>query len=112
MRHRLNKLTDSIDRYHDLRVRGLIKDPPNLTQGEYPKDLEELVNGIELLDGKKVRFLRERDLTDPITGKKEWITKSSTDEIDSTFSDKNNVFDVHSASGRLSLDGRTRYNEW
>lgn len=112
LRAHIRKITDAIDRYHDLRVKGMIKSPPNITQGEYPKDLEELVEGVELLDGKKVRFLRERDLTDPMTGQKEWDTRSTTDELDTTMSDDNNIFDVHSKSSALSLDGKTRYNEW
>lgn len=112
LRNRIRKITDAIDRYHDLRVRGMIKNPPNITQGEYPKDLEELVEGVELLDGKKVKFLRERDLIDPMTGQKEWLTRSTTDDLDSTMSDENNVFDVHSKSTSPSLDGKTRYNEW
>lgn len=112
LRTRIRKITDAIDRYHDLRVKGLIKNPPSITQGEYPKDLEELVEGVELMDGKKVRFLRERDLIDPMTGEKDWVTRSSTDDLDSRMSDENNVFDVHSSSTRLALDGKTRYNEW
>lgn len=112
LRDRIRTITDGIDRYHDLRVRGQIKTPPDVTQGEYPKDLEELVEGVELIDGKKVRFLRERDLIDPITGKPEWTTLSTTDDLDSSFSDENNIFDVHSTSSRMSLDGKTRYNEW
>lgn len=112
LRMRIRKITDAIDRYHDLRVKGLIKTPPSITQGEYPKDLEELVEGVELLDGKKVKFLRQRDLTDPVTGKEKWLTRSTTDDLDSTMSDENNVFDVHSSSTQLSLDGKTRYNEW
>ncbi len=112
LRERLRKITDAIDRYHDLRVKGLIKDPPSTTQGEYPKDFEELVKGVELMDGKKVKFLRVRDLIDPMTGRNEWDTKSSTDEPDSSFTDENNIFDVRSKSTALSLDGKTRYNEW
>jgi general secretion pathway protein G len=112
LRASIRKITNAIDHYHDLRVKGMIKNPPNITQGEYPKDLEELVEGVELLDGKKVRFLRERDLTDPMTGQKEWDTRSTTDELDTTMSDDNNLFDVHSKSNALSMDGKTRYNEW
>jgi len=112
LRERLRKITDAIDRYHELRVTGQIKDPPSVTQGDYPKDLEELVKGVELIDGKKVKFLRERDLIDPMTGKKEWKTRSSTDDPDSYFSDDNNVFDVRSTSEAKALDGKTRYNEW
>lgn len=112
LRQKIRKITMAIDRYHDLRVKGLIKDPPDNTQGEYPKDLEELVEGVELADGKKVRFLRERDLIDPITNEAEWDTRSSTDDLDSSFTNEHNVFDVRSKSRKLSLDGKTRYNEW
>ena len=112
LRGRLRKITDAIDRYHDLRVRGQIKDPPNVTQGEYPKELQELVKGVELIDGKKVKFLRERDLIDPMTGQNEWFTRSNTDAFDSVSSNNDNVFEVRSTSKRLSLDGKTRYNQW
>ena len=112
LRGRLRKVTDAIDRYHDLRVRNQIKDPPNVTQGEYPRDLEALLKGVELIDGKKVKFLRERDLIDPMTGQKEWFTRSSTDAFDSVSSNDDNVFELRSTSERMSLDGKTRYNEW
>lgn len=112
LRERIRKITDAIDRYHDYRMRAQIKEPPEITQGEYPKDFEELVEGVELVDGKTVKFLRERDLIDPMTGKKEWTTFSTTDEPDTSFSDKNNIFDIRSKSGRLALDGKTHYNEW
>lgn len=115
LKEKIRRITDSIDRYHDLRVGGQIKDPPEMTQGEYPKDFEELMEGVELIDGKKVRFLRERDLIDPMTGRDDWVTLSTTDDPDSSSSfggDGNNLFDIRSASTRLSLDGKTRYNEW
>lgn len=112
LRDRIRKITAAIDHYHDLRVKGLIKDPEQLGQDTYPAELEELVEGVELMDGTRVRFLRERDLIDPMTGKKEWDTRSTTDDPESSFSDNKNVFDVRSTSSRMSLDGRTRYNEW
>ena len=112
LKARLRKVTDAIDRYAELRRAGQIKDATNLTQGEYPKDLDELVKGVELIDGKKVKFLRPRDLMDPMTGREDWFTRSNTDDFDSTSSDGNNVFDVHSTSTQKSLDGKTRYNEW
>jgi prepilin-type N-terminal cleavage/methylation domain-containing protein len=115
LREKIRRITDSIDRYHDLRVRGQIKDPPEMTQGEYPKDFEELMEGVELIDGKRIRFLRKRDLIDPMTGRDDWVTLSTTDDPDSSSSfggDGNNLFDIRSASNRLSLDGKTRYNEW
>jgi general secretion pathway protein G len=87
----------------------------------YPKDLDELLKGIEMSDGRTVRLLRERDLIDPMTGRKEWIVLSTTDDPESSFSDvctvggscsAENVFEVHSTSTALALDGKTHYNEW
>lgn len=114
---RLRKITDAIDRYHELMTI-----PPNvpirpaqmqaLGSEGYPKDLDELLKGVKMSDGKTIRLIRERDLVDPITNNKEWITLSTTDDPDTTSSDGNNVFEVHSTSTALSLDGKTRYNEW
>ena len=108
----LRRISDGIDRYHDLRVKGVIKAPPSFGQGEYPKTLEEMTKPVELLDGKKVVFLRDRDLIDPMTGKKEWQLISSTDDPDTSSTNGDNVWDVRSMSTALSLDGRTHYNEW
>jgi general secretion pathway protein G len=117
LRMQLRKITDAIDRYHDIMTIP-VASPIRPAQMEalgsekYPKDLDELLKGIKLTDGRTIHVLRERDLIDPITGKKEWITKSTTDEPDSSSSDNNNVYEVHSTSTALSLDGKTRYNEW
>ncbi len=116
LRARLRRITEAIDRYHDLRVTpgaNGIKIPPVVTQDTYPKDLEELTKPIELGNGKFVRLLRERDLIDPMTGKSEWTILSSTSEPDgSTVAAADNVFEVHSKSTALALDGKTHYNEW
>lgn len=117
LKERLRKITESIDRYHELRTAPpgtpfSIKAPPDVAQGEYPKDLEELVEGVELTNGKKVKLLRERDLIDPMTGRKEWHTLSDTDDADTSSSNGRNVYEVHSTSTALALDGKTRYNEW
>lgn len=117
LRERLRKITEAIDRYHELMTI-----PPNvpvrpaqmqaLGAEGYPKDLDELLEGVKMSDGRTVRLIRERDLIDPITGKKEWITLSTSDDPDTMSTDGNNVFEVHSTSTALSLDGETRYNEW
>lgn len=112
LRDRIRKITNAIDRYHDYRVKGMIADRPSVTQGTYPKDLDELVKGVQLVGGEHVVFLRQRDLIDPMTGKAEWNTRSTTDDPESSFTDGNNVYDVHSKSTQLALDGKTRYNEW
>ena len=118
LREKLRRITNAIDRYHDLRLGGTlnptlgIKKPPDFGQGEWPKNLEELSKPIELGNGKNVRFLRERDLIDPMTGKNDWITLSVNDEPDKTSSSTEQVFEVHSRSTVLALDGKTHYNEW
>lgn len=118
LREKLRRITDAIDRYHDIRLFGAlnptlgIKKPPDFGQGEWPKDLEELSKPIELANGKHMRFLRERDLIDPMTGKNDWITLSVNDEPDKTSSSTEQVFEVHSRSTVLALDGKTHYNEW
>lgn len=117
LRTRLRKITEAIDRYQELMtipptVPIRPAQMPALGSEGYPKDLEELLKGVKMSDGKTIRLIRERDLIDPITNKKEWITLSTTDDSDTTSSDGNNVFEVHSTSTALSLDGKTRYNEW
>ena len=109
---RLRRITDAIDHYHDFRMAGRIKDPENLGQAGYPKELKDLVDGVELTDGTKVKFLRERDLTDPMTNQKEWTTLSTSDDPDTVSTNGDNVFEVHSKSHALALDGKTHYNEW
>jgi hypothetical protein len=90
----------------------VIKEPQAPGQGPYPKTLEELTKPIELIDGKKLLFLRKHDLIDPMTGRSEWRTVSSTDDPDSSSSNDDNVWDVHSKSTAPALDGKTHYNEW
>lgn len=114
---RLRRITDGIDRYHDIMTippTSPIRPAEMAALGSegYPKELQDLVKGIKLNDGRTIRILRDRDLIDPITGKKEWLTRSTTDDPDTTSSDGNNIFEVHSTSTALSLDGKTRYNEW
>ena len=113
LRETLRRITEAIDRWHDYKIAGRIKGQFALAQGDYPKELKDLIEPIELQpDGKKVRLLRERDLIDPMTGKNEWTTLSSTDDPDSTSSNDDNIFEVHSKSTAMALDGKTHYNEW
>ena len=114
---KLRRITDGIDRYHDIMTippTSPIRPAEMAALGSegYPKELQDLVKGIKLNDGRTIRILRDRDLIDPITGKKEWMTRSTTDDPDTTSSDGNNIFEVHSTSTALTLDGKTRYNEW
>ena len=119
LRERLRHITAAIDQYHDLRALHAaandpvgIKKPPDFGQGSYPKDLEELTKPIELNNGNTIRLLRERDLIDPMTGKSDWITLGVNDDPDKTDRNTEQVFEVHSSSTALALDGKTHYNEW
>ena len=118
LHERLRKITEAIDRYHELRMPtqtspgGAIKDPINIDQGPWPKTLEDLTKPIELNSGQKVRLLRERDLIDPMTGKPEWNTLSTDDDPDTQSGNDKNVYEIHSKSTAPALDGKTHYNEW
>ncbi|HYS54474.1 MAG TPA: type II secretion system protein [Thermoanaerobaculia bacterium] len=115
LHERLRRITSAIDQYRELRnAQGpaAIKKPPDFGQRDYPKTLEELTKPIELNNGKMIRLLRERDLIDPMTGKKEWNTLSDNDDPDTSQSNGDNVFEVHSKSTALALDGKTHYNQW
>jgi general secretion pathway protein G len=117
LRERLRHITNAIDQYHDLRLRPAndptgLKKPPDIGQGNYPKDLEELTKPLELNNSNTVRLLRERDLIDPMTGKKDWFTLGVNDDPDKPSSNTDQVFEVHSRSTALALDGKTHYNEW
>jgi general secretion pathway protein G len=112
LRERLQLITAAIDRYSDLRSRGLVKAQAALLQGTYPKTLDELTKPVELLDGKKLLLLSPRNLIDPMTGRAEWLTVSMTDDPGTTSTNGDNVFDLHSTSTALALDGKTHYNEW
>ena len=117
LRASLRKITDAIDRYHDIMTIPPTQpirpaEMPALGSEGYPKDLDALAKGIKLTDGRLIHVIRDRDLIDPMTGKKEWITRSTTDDPDTTSSDGNNVYEIHSTSNAMSLDGKTRYNEW
>jgi general secretion pathway protein G len=83
-----------------------------LNEDRFPEKLEQLYEGMDIGDAAetKLKYLR-RLPRDPITGKDEWGTRSSKDAPDSLFSDKTNIFDVHSLSDKVALDG-TKYRDW
>ena len=79
---------------------------------DYPPDIETLVKGFDTgeLKERKLKFLRRMPL-DPMTGKADWIVRSSIQERETEFWDHSHVFDVRSRSQSLGLDG-TRYADW
>jgi general secretion pathway protein G len=106
----LREIRGAIDRYKDAADKNLIQVEVS-TEG-YPKDLETLVNGVELATAKerRVRFLRRIPI-DPMTGRPDWGMRSVQDDPKTGSWGGQNVFDVFSRSGGTALDG-TRYSDW
>ena len=69
-------------------------------KGKAPQSLQDLVS-----EG----YLRQIPL-DPITGQADWTTVME-DAVSSVNQTEPGIFDVHSKSDKLSLDG-TRYSDW
>jgi general secretion pathway protein G len=117
----LRMLRDAIDEYkkaadlgrikqQDVDQKGVATDP-----GFFPTDLDELVEGVEVVDSTtgtthKVRYL-QRIPVDPFTGEAEWGKRSYQDDWDATSWGGENVYDVYSLYEGKALDG-TYYKDW
>ena len=106
----LRTMRTAIDDYKRLSDQGLI--PIDLGTEGYPKSLDVLVEGVDLVGQvkKKRRFLRKIP-TDPMTRKAEWGLRSYQDEPDSRSWGRQNVYDVFSLSEGVGLD-KTSYKDW
>ncbi len=109
LRRDLRQLRDGLDRFKaeydkaKINARDAREDFKKLVSADrsgYPLDLNELV---------KAKILR-RIPSDPLSGTK-WVTRSFSDDPESSLSDGKDVFDVRSASPSVGLDG-TRYDTW
>jgi general secretion pathway protein G len=108
MREALDQFRFDTERYPGIRTQHL-----SATNEEgYPEELEWLVEGVDIGDaaGTTIKYLR-RIPVDPITGKREWGTRSSRDAPDSLFTDNLNIFDIYSLSDKVGLNGKP-YREW
>lgn len=110
-----------------------IFDSENLDR--YPPTLEVLVDGVKVRDrgisltaGSGITddtkqatelnatdevlkvYLRQKPI-DPMTGESDWKLRSSYQEGDSDSWDDINVFDIHSASDEIALNGE-KYSDW
>ena len=110
LRRDLREIRNAIDKYKDAADRTLIR--TEVGSEGYPPDLDTLVKGVRYgaSDKNKLRFLR-RIPVDPMTGRADWNLQSVQDDPDSTSAGGNNIFDVHSKSQGIALDG-TRYADW
>ena len=108
IREALDQFRFDVDRYPGIRTQHL-----SATNEEgYPEEMEWLVEGVDIGDaaGTTIKYLR-RIPADPMTGKREWGTRSSRDGPDSLFTDNLNIFDVYSLSDKVGLNGK-HYREW
>ena len=108
IREALDRFQFDTERYPGIRAQYL-----NATNEEgYPEELDWLVEGVEIGDaaGTRIKYLRRIPI-DPMTGEREWGTRSSRDRPDALFSDGINIFDVYTKSDKVGLDG-TRYQQW
>ena len=110
LRADLREMRAAIDEFKRYSDAGLI--PIELGTDGYPKDLEVLVEGVDVVGqvDRRVRFLRRLPI-DPMTGDTEWGLRSYQDEPDSTSWGGENVFDVYSLSGGMGLNG-VPYTKW
>ena len=107
LRRDLWGMRDAIDHYKDAADQHAFQ--TKVDSQNYPPDLETLVNGLDV-QGKKVKFLR-RIPVDPMTAKAEWGLRSMQDDPTSDSYGGQSVFDVHSKSQGVALDG-TKYSDW
>jgi general secretion pathway protein G len=108
LRLALRQIRTAIDEYKRMSDQGLI--PVKIGGEGYPEELEELVEGVEIVGQEtKMRFLR-RIPVDPMT-RDEWMLRSYQDDADSTSWGGENVYDVRTSSEGTAIDG-TKYADW
>ena len=115
LRRSLRTVREALDRFQadTLRFPGIRQNLLSATNEEgYPEELMWLVEGVDIGDaaGTELKYLR-RIPVDPMTGEREWATRSSRDAPGSLFSDSMNIFDVRSTSEAIGLSG-VPYDEW
>jgi general secretion pathway protein G len=110
LRQDLREMRAAIDQYKRFSDQGLL--PVDLGTEGYPKDLDSLVKGVELVGqvDKKMKFMR-RIPVDPMTGKTKWGLRSFQDEPDAESTGGEDVYDVHSMSPGVGLNG-IPYRKW
>lgn len=116
LRQALREIRTAIDRFQwdaehiqTMTGAGKIK---GTNEEHYPEKLEWLYEGFDIGDvaETKIKYLRRLPI-DPITGKADWVTRSSRDKPGTFATDGLNIFDVHSKSKATALDG-THYVDW
>ncbi len=110
LRYDLRTMRTAIDKYKQYSDLGLI--PIEVDTEGYPKDMETMVKGVNLVGqvDRKMKFLRKIPV-DPMTGKAEWGLRSLQDKFDATSWGGQNVYDVYSLSKDRAID-KSLYKDW
>ncbi|HLX44076.1 MAG TPA: type II secretion system protein [Bryobacteraceae bacterium] len=111
LRAALVDMRRAVDAYKDATIAGKIE--VKLGSDGYPESLEQLVEGVKLLqsaDGKKIKFLR-RIPKDPMTNTFDWGKRSTQDDPKSQSWGGQNIFDIYTKSTEHARDG-SPYSEW
>ncbi len=104
----LRQVRTAIDEYKRLSDQGMI--PVKIGGEGYPENLDELVEGVEIVGQEtKRRFLRRIPL-DPMT-RDDWELRSYQDDMDASSWGGENVYDIRTSSEGIAIDG-TEYAEW
>ena len=114
LRRTLNEMRAAIDRYHEYAILGQIE-PWDLEWNMYPRDLDMLIDGVEVREALdqpplKIKFLRKIPV-DPMTGEADWNCRGYDDDPDEWSSSCDDVYDVASQSPDQALDG-SYYRDW
>jgi general secretion pathway protein G len=111
LRQNLRTLRRALDSYH-FTIQMLPGAKKDATAGNWPDDLEVLVEGVDPGTAKpiKIKFLRRIPI-DPLTREAEWGKRSDRQDPDDDLWDSVNVFDVYSLAEGKGLDG-TEYKTW
>lgn len=114
LRDELETMRAAIDKYKEYSDKALIIQK-DVDQMGYPRDLEELVEGVEITDPEspesKKLILLQRIPVDPFTGEATWGLRSYQDDFDADSWGGENVYDVYSLSELRALDG-SYYKDW
>lgn len=110
LRRELRHIREGIDRFkieYDKAKQNAVdagevfKKKVSMARTGYPVTLEEMV---------ETKILR-RIPKDPMTKDGQWVTRSYSDNLKSTLTDRKDVYDVRTASTATGLDGST-YDTW
>ncbi len=118
LRRALREIRTAVDGFHEDWAAGRIsKLNEAVSEDGYPKTLQVLIDGAETSGAKggKRKYLRRipRDpFADPAKPPEDqWILRAYQDEPDTLVWGGKDVYDVHSATENIAIDG-THYKNW